>query len=291
MFLNHAPQPVRLGVVGRPLHHDHCATQGRDADDHPGAHHPSDVRDPEEDVSGLQVEAVPDLLGGLGQDAYVGVDGTLGLAGGAARVEDHGPVLAVKLTSLELLRLSVQEVGPVDIHLVVPRRPATEPVEHHDPAEAGDHRHCLVSLLLQLHDLPPTHVAVGRQEELRPRVLQAGRRGLGREAAEDGDRQGAHLPAGEHDGDDLRDHGHVDADGVSRFDAFGHHRIGEAVGLEVVVPVRGLPDGSIVSLPDAGDLVLVHPKGSPVEAIVGDVDLAPREPQGPRIAPASIQDA
>ncbi len=160
VLLHHAPQPGRVWIVRGALHHDHGAAQGCDSYDHPGAHHPADVRYPEEYVLRLQVEAVSDLLGGLDQDAYVCVDGTFRPAGGAAGVQDHGAVLTVQLPCLELIRLAAHEIRPCHVPRIAPWCLSTKALQDHDPRHAGDQIRRPVRLLLQLHDLSPSGVAV-----------------------------------------------------------------------------------------------------------------------------------
>ena len=54
-----------------------------------GAHHPADVADPVHRVAGLHVVGVHHVLRGLDREAAVAVDGALGPAGRARRVEQH----------------------------------------------------------------------------------------------------------------------------------------------------------------------------------------------------------
>ena len=72
----------------------------------------------------------------------------------------------------------------------------------------------LVGVPLERNDLPAAIAAVGRDDDLRLRVVHAVAQRLGREAAEDDRVDRADARAGEHRDHDLGDERHVDADAV-----------------------------------------------------------------------------
>ena len=93
--LDHRPEPVRTGVIGHTLVHDQRRPQGQGAADRPRAHHPADVGEPEQAIVLAHVEAVGHVLGRLHRKATVHVHRALGLARGAAGVDDHEGVVGV----------------------------------------------------------------------------------------------------------------------------------------------------------------------------------------------------
>ncbi len=197
-------------------------------------------------------------------------------------------MLAVQPLRLERAGVGRHELLPGDVPGVVPGGCASQPSKDHQPLKGGHQVGGGVCLLLKLHDLPPTGVPVRREQEPRPRVLQTGGRGGGGEAGEDGDGDDAQLPAGEEDTDDLGDHGHVDAHGVPYLEALSTHGVGKLVGLNEVLAVGRGADRPVVPLPDAHGAVGIglHPA---VQAVAGDVDLAPGEPTGPGLALGDVQ--
>ena len=80
---DHAPQTVRRRVIRRALVEDHGRAEDQRPEDEPGAHHPADVRVPEDRVVGADVKTVRHVLRRLDGEPAVHVQAALGLAGRA----------------------------------------------------------------------------------------------------------------------------------------------------------------------------------------------------------------
>ena len=140
-------------------------------------------------------------------------------------------------------------------------------------------------MVLEADLLAPPVAAVGGDQDLRPAVVDAARQGLGREAPED-DRVGrADAGAGEHRDRQLRDHRHVDGDAVALLDAELLEGVGGLADLAQEVGVGQRPGVARLADPVVGDLVAEAGLDVPVEAVVGDVELAADEPLRERQVP------
>ena len=138
---------------------------------------------------------------------------------------------------------------------------------------------------LEVHGLAPAPAAVGGDEQLRLGVLDAALERLGAEAAEDDRVRGTQPGAREHRDGQLRDHGHVDGDPV----AGPHAQLLERVrGLRHLAQQVGIGDGAgVAGLTDpvVRDLVAEPVGDMPVDAVLGHVEGAAREPLGERQVP------
>ena len=92
-----APKSVGRGVVGRAFVEHQLGAEQQRTGDCPRTHHPAEVGEPEQAVAGPEVEAVGQVLRALDREAAVDVDGALGPAGRARRVDDHVGRLGVGL--------------------------------------------------------------------------------------------------------------------------------------------------------------------------------------------------
>src|SRR5262245_66625079 len=70
----------------------------------PGTHHPSDVRQPEEELAGPVIEREPDLFPHLRQTTRVSVDRTLRFAGGSRSVQNECASLGVEHSGTRRIR-------------------------------------------------------------------------------------------------------------------------------------------------------------------------------------------
>ena len=111
------------------------------------------------------------------------------------------------------------------------------------------------------------------------------RQRLGGEAAEDDRVRRADPGAGEHRDRQLRDHRHVDRDPVALLDAELLQRVGGLADLAQQVGVGERPRVAGLADPVVGDLVAAAGLDVPVEAVVGDVQLAADEPLRERQVP------
>ena len=167
------PEAVAVRVVRRPLVHDGGRAVGQRAvDDVAVPGHPADVGSAPENVVLLEIE---NPLGrGLNakQVAAGGVDDALGLAGGAAGIEQEQHILAVHRLRLAGHRLAFHQVVPPDVpavhHLVIG---AAGPVHHHHLLDAGRAVQRVVGVLLERYDAAATVAAVGGDQQPRLRVV------------------------------------------------------------------------------------------------------------------------
>ena len=106
-----------------------------------------------------------------------------------------------------------------------------------------------------------------------------------REAAEDDRVRRADPGAGEHRDRQLGDHRHVDGDPVAGLDAELEQRVGRLADLALEVGVGDRPGVAGLADPVVGDLVAEAALDVPVDAVVGDVELAADEPLGERQVP------
>ena len=127
--------------------------------------------------------------------------------------------------------------------------------------------------------------AVGGDQDLRPAVVDPAGQGFGREDPED-DRVGRPDPrAGQHRDRQLRDHRHVDRDAVAGPDAQLLQRVGRLADLAEEVAEGQRPGVARLADPVVGDLVAEAVLDVPVDAVVGDVQLAAGEPLRERQLP------
>ena len=131
---------------------------------------------------------------------------------------------------------------------------------------------------LERRNLALSVAAVGRDDELRAGVVDAGSQAVGREPAEDDGVDRADARDGEHRGDRLGDHRQVDRDAVAFADAEALKDVRDALDL---VGQLGIGHAALVSrlaLPEERDAVAVARLDVAGEAVVRDVELAVAEP-------------
>ena len=171
-------------------------------------------------------------------------------------------------------------IAPPEVAAVLPGHVVSGAL---DDEHVGDARRALARGRASTVSLRPNTralavAAVGRDDELGLGVEDAGVQAVGAEASEDHGVHGADARDGEHGDDGLGDHGQVDGDAVAGLDAEageqvrGALHLGRELGIADVAAVAGL------ALPVDGDAVAVAGEHVPVEAVVGDVQLAVLEP-------------
>src|SRR6187399_2693051 len=121
MSFDHRPDAVRVREVRRTVIHKECRTQHESAADSPRPHHPTDIGVPEEDVTGLNVEAMRHVLCALDREAAVDMLCALGLACGARCVNDHVKLFGISLDGGAFRRLVSDKVMPPYVALGIPR--------------------------------------------------------------------------------------------------------------------------------------------------------------------------
>ena len=279
MLVHHLPEAGHVRVVGDALEHDGGGAVGQGAVDDVGvARDPADVGGAPVDLAFLIVEDVLVGGGGIDQVATGGVQGALGLAGGAGGVEDEQRVLGVHGLGRAhrvggghgLVVPDVAALGPGDV--------TAGALNDDDGVDVGALVEGGVGVLLQRHVAAAAHTLVGGDDDAAIGVEDAVAQGVGGEAAKDDGVNGADAGAGEHGHRRLGDHGQVDANPVALLNALGLENIGQLADVGVQFAIGDLlVDVGIVGLPDDGDLIATAVQ-VPVEAVVGDVELATLEP-------------
>mmetsp|Transcript_67310 Transcript_67310/g.190826 ORF Transcript_67310/g.190826 Transcript_67310/m.190826 type:complete len:446 (-) Transcript_67310:60-1397(-) len=292
VLLADGPEAVDVRIVGHALEENlRGAVQHRAVGDVGVPGDPAAVRGAEEDVLRVVVKRV--LHRGEGPDhvARRGVQHALGLAGAARGVEHEQRVLALHPLHLAGLRLRADEIVEPHVPLGVPvvlqlalLGGATQ------PPHADDRLHLetvrlrdvdgLVRDGLQLDGLGPPHHAVRGDHEARLRVHDPACQRVRREAAEDHRMHRADAGAGEHRGGQLRGHGQVDRDAIPLLHAGRPERVAQLADHdeEILVRVRLVVVVRVVALVQQRDPRALACLNVPVEAVVAEVCLAPREP-------------
>ena len=128
---------------------------------------------------------------------------------------------------------------------------------------------------------PPSAV----MRTLRLGVVDAVRKGVRGEPAEDDVVDGADAGAGEHGHRRLQEEGHVDGHPVPLRHAQVLQAVGELAHLPVQLQVGEGADIAVLPLPDQRGLVPPRALQVPVKAVVAEVELAADEPPGMRRVP------
>ncbi|CAM5721014.1 hypothetical protein STENM223S_03407 [Streptomyces tendae] len=230
----------------------------------------------------LEVEHRPVRVRRLGQVAAGGVQDALRLTRGARGVEDEQRVLGAERLRGVLAALPVDHVVPPHVAALGPGDVLAGAADDEDVLHVVHPGDGLVHGRLQGGRLAAPVAAVGGDDDPRVRVLDAGGERVGRETAEDDRVRGADAGAGQHRDGGLRDHRHVDGDPV----ALAHPELQQSVGrLGHLVLELGVGDGAAVArlaLEVDRDPVAEPGLHVPVDAVVGDVELAVLEPLGER---------
>ena len=280
------PEAAVVGEVGGTLVHERGGPVAQRAvDDVAVAGDPADVGGAPVDVVVLDVE---DAAGGevdAGQVAGGGVDDALGLAGGAAGVEDEEQVFGVGRLGPAGVRLAGDGVVPPHVAALDHVHRRAGPLEHDhllDPADLGDGT---VDVGLERDGTAAAVAAVGGDDEAALGVLQAVGDRLAGEPAED-DRVGrADAGAGQHGHGRLGHVGQVDRHAVAPPHAQCLEAVGQPAHVGQQLAVGDLANlraaaGDRLALPQDGGLVAAALVDLHVQAVLGHVQLAVDEPLG-----------
>ena len=214
------------------------------------------------------------------QVAAGGVHDALGLARRARGVEEVEQLLGVhglgRALGLGVGHELVVPVVPAFLHV----HRVLAPAHHDDAGDAGRALEGHVGLGLEREDLAAAVAAVGGDEDLGLRVVDAVGEGRRREAAEDDAVRRADAGAGQHGDDGLRDHRQVDVDPVAPLDPLGLQDVGEALDLGQQLGVGDDAAVARLALPEEGHLVAPPGRHVAVEAVLGHVEPAADEPLG-----------
>ncbi len=272
--------------VGGSLVHDLGGAVGeRAVDDVAVPGDPADVGGAPVDIRlGVQVEDVLVGVRDLGEISAARVQDAFRLPRGAGGVQDEQRVLGLEAARLVLGIRRLERVVPPDVAALGPVDLVLAAAHHehvlHGARVAvdgvGGQRRVDGALESEHAALAPA--AVGGDDELRLRVVDAGAQALGAEPAEDDGVHGAEARDSEHGDDGLRDDRQVDRDAVALADAERFERVGGALHLGGEFSVGEAAGVARLALPVDGDPVPVAGGDVPVEAVLGDVQLAVAEP-------------
>eukprot|EP00053_Salpingoeca_punica_P010178 m.91720 g.91720 ORF g.91720 m.91720 type:complete len:710 (+) comp15305_c0_seq1:340-2469(+) len=288
VLLDNLPEARAVGVCWHALEDDARGAVGkRSVGDVAVACDPANVGRAKVNVLGLVVEC--EAVGG-GCPYHVsagGVQHALGLAGGAAGVQEEERVLGVDplhgADGVRRLLLVGKDKVPARLELCGVVHLLAE-VEGHDARlhikvgvlAAG---HGVLGNVPEVDLLVAAHDAICDDQHAGLGVGNAVCERLAGEAAED-DRVGcADAGAGEHGHDQLHDHGHVDGHAVATLHAVLLEDVGKALHAREQIAVgRGAVHERIVALPVEGDAVAVASLNVAIQRIVADVCQRALEP-------------
>ena len=276
-----------VGRVGRALVENLGDAVGQrtvDAVGVPGD--PADVGGAPEHVGfGLDVEDVVMRVGGLGQVAAAGVHDALGLAGGARGVQQKQRMLGIEGLRGVFGRRGVDDVVPPHVAIVVPGHVNSGAPHHQNVFDRAvavrARRHGLVGRVLQRCRLAAPELPVDGDHQLGLGIVDAGPQRRGGEPGEDHAVHQAQPRAGQHRDHGFGDQRHIDGDPVAGHQTEVGQRVGRLahLGLQIGVgQAAAIADG--LALPVNSDPVPEAGLDMAVHAVVGDVELAVREPLG-----------
>ena len=252
--LDQVPQPVGSRKVGRALVDHERGAQQQGAGHRPWTHHPAHVREPEQDVAALEVEAVGEVHRALEREAAVDVDRALGLPGRAAGVDQHVRVVGVGRDRWQrIVPGRLERRAPLHVAALGPRHvPRRHPEPAHDQASLHGRRvgQRGIGHRLHVHHLPAPPEAVRGDEQLRLAVGQPAGHRRRPVAREDGRVDRPQLAGGQDRDHRLGNHRHEDPDPIAAAHAQRSHRPRRPVHLGPQRGPRVATDRAVLPLPD-----------------------------------------
>ena len=285
VVLDHLPETAGIRIGRHTLEHDLGGAAGQRAVGDVGvAGDPADVGGAPEDVVGLDVEGVLHRQHGLQQVAAAGMLDTLRLAGRARGIEQEQRVLGLDPLRLAGVGLAGERVVEPDVATLGHGDCAAGALDDDDVLDglavvaAGVGGQGLVGDRLQRQRLAAAELAVRGDQRNRASTLDTVAQRLRRETAEHHRVGRADAGAGLHRDDALDRHRQVDDDAVTLLDAHPAQRIAKLADATQQILVGDLGDFAAVGFEDDRDLVAQAVVDLAVDAVVGDVQLAVREP-------------
>ncbi len=280
--LDHVPEPVRAGVVGRALADHERRPERPAAHDLERPHDPAHVRHPHEAVVRADVELERALLGDLHQEPAVDVHRALRPPGRPRRVDHHHRRLRVELRRGQRGALAGDQLVPAVIAPGLHGRFGAEPGPRpRSECTDGTSATAWSAICLHRHRPAPARHGVGREQRDCAGVRQAGGHRGRREAGEDGHDDRPDLGNGVEPGDDLDRHRQEEADGVAPAHAELEQRVCNPVHLVRELGIGDRCDQPVLALPHDRGPARRGAGGVAVDAVVGQVDRAVGEPARP----------
>ena len=279
--LDHLPEAACVREGGDAFEDDLRGACRQRAVSHVGvARDPANVGRAPEDIVCTQVKRP--VHGHLGpqQIAAGAVLHALGLAGGAAGVEDEQRVLGAHGHRCALGALACQRFGKglvAPSHHVAGRGRALVD-EHVADGVAATHGQGLVNDGLQRQLFATTHLVVGGDHGHGASIDDAFMHSLGAEAAKHHAVRGTNAGAGLHGNHALDGHGHVDQHAVALGHAVGLERVGKLAHAGQQLFVGDLGDRAVIGFENDGGLVLGGRANVLVQAVGTGVQFAIIEP-------------
>ena len=153
-------------------------------------------------------------------------------------------------------------------------------VYDHDIFDRGAIDHGKVDVGLEGRGHPPAIAGIGGDDDAGLGVVTAVEDGIGAEAAENDGVGHADASAGQHGNGQLRHHGHVNGGPIAGLQAQTLQHVGELAHLHVQLTVGEDPSVARLAFPVEGHPVTLAGLDMTVQAVVGDVELAPYKPLG-----------
>ena len=226
----------------------------------------------------MQVEHVAVRRRDAGQIAAGRVQHALGLGRRSARVQHVQRMLGVELLGRALVVGLLEDLVVPDVAAVLHLAVGVGSLDHDDVLERLEVAHLLVDRLLDVRGLALAPGAVDGDQRLGLGELHPLADRAGREAAEHHVVRRADAGARQHRHHDLGNHRQEDPDDVALLDAEVLQRVGELLHVAVQVGVGDVLLLAFLAAPVERDAVAVSGLDVAVQAVVGGVDLAVREP-------------
>src|SRR3569623_253278 len=257
MILAHLPEAPGVGHGGRTFIYDYGgAARERAVSDVTVAGDPADVGGAPEHVVLADIEHPLHGDDAAEQIAGTGMLDALGFTGGAGRIEQKQRMFAFDPHRFAVIGLVRDHVGPPQVAARLHGHRMTGAVIHDhvfDGCAAVTQR--FVRSLFQLNALAAAVSAVGGDEQLGARILDAVLERFGRETAEHHRMNRADARAGLHGDDGFGNHRHVDHHAVAFDDAERSQRIGESSNVFMLFGVTDAADIAFFTFEENGGLI------------------------------------
>ncbi len=298
MPLHERPDAAGVGVIrGAFEHHEASPDQERSAD-RPRSHHPAEIGDPAQGVSGPQVEGVGQVLRGLDREAAVNVGGAFRGAGRPGRVDDHVGGLGIdrprrsrhrgQRRPLRRVRFAVPPRVPQRVGQGCGESAGLEAPNDQDPADARRVRERLRRQRGHRDRPAAPKEAIRGHQVCRLERAEAGGDGRSGVAAEDR-REDRAQPSKGKDGDRrLGEHRQEDPDAGPSADPVCCKAVGRRLDGRDQPGPADTADQAVIALP--GDRLVIWSRGPPREHGGGVVERPSDPPARPLDPLAQVQD-
>ena len=219
------------------------------------------------------------------------VDGTLWLARGARRVNDHQRILRVRRCRIGGVPCHRHQLVPPVIAARSPRHVNPEPLQHDQVSQRRNLRRRFVSDGLERRSFSAARARVGSEKGVGCSIVQARRDRLRAETGKQGQEHPADFDDRQHRHNDLRRHWHEHANGIAFAEPERAQRVGQAIHLAAQFKVGQASRLSIFPFPNDRGLRVRRRVRILVEAVVHDVHHTADAPLRPRDPARQVNEA